>query len=195
MSSGTRSTQAPCAGLGAWHDRDDQEHADEGQREAGAHDDRGPPAPGARPGDQRDEEHAQRQRGDRQASLQRVVLQRDLQEDRDDDHRAAEGDLLKHLLGDPDAEVAASAKSPGSSRNGLPSRLRRTSQRASPKSPTAPTAMRAQHRLAALLPHQDAQHDAAHAHDRQRCADSVDASVPGVGDVLDEPDAQRARRR
>ena len=42
--------------------------------------------------------------------------------------------------------------------------------------------------LAALLPHQDAEHDAAHAHDRQHRADDVDAARPGVGDVVDQPD-------
>ena len=37
--------------------------------------------------------------------------------------------------------------------------------------PTAPTAMSSADELAALLPHQDAEHDAAHADDRQHRAD------------------------
>src|SRR5256885_264397 len=37
--------------------------------------------------------------------LHGVVLQRHLQEQRQDDHRPTEGDLLEHLLGNADAEV------------------------------------------------------------------------------------------
>ena len=56
-------------------------------------------------GEQRDREHAERQRRERQPGLHRVVLERHLQEERQRDHRPAEGDLLHHLLGDPDPEV------------------------------------------------------------------------------------------
>ena len=49
-------------------------------------------------------EHAERQRRDRQAGLHRVVLEHHLQVDRERDHRAAEGDLLEHLLGDAEPE-------------------------------------------------------------------------------------------
>ena len=42
--------------------------------------------------------------------------------------------------------------------------------------------------LPALLPDQDAEHDAAHADDRQHRADDVDLAGPGVRHVLDEPD-------
>ena len=41
----------------------------------------------------------------------------------------------------------------------------------------------------AFLPHQDAEHDAAHAQDREDGADHVDGPRPGVGGVTDEPDA------
>ena len=40
----------------------------------------------------------------------------------------------------------------------------------------------------ALLPHEDAEHDAAHADDGQNRADQVDLSRSGVGDVLDQTD-------
>ena len=43
--------------------------------------------------------------------------------------------------------------------------------------------------FAAFLPDQDAQHDAAHAQDGEDRADHVDAPGPGVGHVVDEPDA------
>ena len=42
--------------------------------------------------------------------------------------------------------------------------------------------------LAALLPDEDAEHDAAHADDGQDGADQVDLARSGVGDVLDEAD-------
>ena len=42
--------------------------------------------------------------------------------------------------------------------------------------------------LAALLPDQDPEHDAAHADDGQDRADDVDLAGAGVGDVADQPD-------
>ena len=63
-------------------------------------------------------------------------------------------------------------------------------QRARRRAPPADDADRQeQHRLAALLPHEDAQHDATHADDGQHGADDVDPAGPGVGHVADEPDA------
>jgi hypothetical protein len=46
----------------------------------------------------------QRERREGQARLQRVVLQHHLQVDRQHDHRAAQGDLLEHLPGNPGLE-------------------------------------------------------------------------------------------
>ena len=64
-------------------------------------------APLARPpsGEQRDAEHAERERRQGQAGLHRVVLERHLQEDRERDHRAAERDVLQQLPRDPGREV------------------------------------------------------------------------------------------
>ena len=59
----------------------------------------------------------------------------------------------------------------GSSRVGLPSRLRLTSHQASSASATAPSAMSSSDGLAAFLPDEDAEHDAAHADDGQHGAD------------------------
>ena len=57
------------------------------------------------PREQRDAEHAERERGDGEARLQRVVLEHHLEIDRQRDHRAAESDLLEQLLRDPKSEV------------------------------------------------------------------------------------------
>ena len=83
----------------------------------------------------------------------------------------------------------------GSISVGLPARLRRTSHQASEPSANAPIAISTRDRLAAFLPHEDAEHDATHAHDRQHRADHVDSRGPGVRHVLDQPDAATARRR
>ena len=48
--------------------------------------------------------------------------------------------------------------------------------------------------LAAFLPHQDAEHDAAHAEHGQDGADEVDAPGSGVRDVVDELDARQHDR-
>ena len=66
-------------------------------------------------------------------------------------------------------------KSPGSMSGSSPRRLRRTSHQARAPCETTPIAMSATDRLAALLPDEDAQHDAAHAEDREGSADEVDA--------------------
>ena len=49
--------------------------------------------------------------------------------------------------------------------------------------------------LAALLPHEDAEHDPAHAHHRERGTDEVDAARPRVGDVAHEPDVDEHHQR
>ena len=49
--------------------------------------------------------------------------------------------------------------------------------------------------LAAFLPDEDAEDDAAHADDGERGADQVDVAGSGVLDVADEPGARRARSR
>ena len=69
---------------------------------------------------------------------------------------------------------ASTANRSGSISVGLPCRLRRTSHQPSPTIATAPTAMSDADGLAALLPDEDAEHDAAHADHRQDRADDVE---------------------
>ena len=71
----------------------------------------------------------------------------------------------------------------------MPSRLRRTSQRASDPSATSADRDQDADELPALLPDEDADDDAAHADGRQQRADDVDVARAGVGHVLDRPQA------
>jgi hypothetical protein len=117
-------------------------------------------------------EHAQRERGDGEARQQRVVLQHHLQIDRQGDHRPTKGDLLEELLGDPEPEQLG--------REQLRVEQRRPPL---PLAPDEPPDQRRHgdhaerqergHGLSPLLPHQDAEHDAAHAQDGQDGADHV----------------------
>ena len=93
------------AGIRAGHDQDQQHHPDGEQGEPGPDDDAWPPLAGLLAGQQRDGEHAQRKRRQRQTGLHGVVLEHHLEEDRQRDHHAAERDLLQHLLGNPDPEM------------------------------------------------------------------------------------------
>jgi hypothetical protein len=61
--------------------------------------------PGLPAREQRDGEHRQGQRRERQACFERVVLEHHLQVDRQRDHHPAEGDLLERLAGDAEPEV------------------------------------------------------------------------------------------
>ena len=61
--------------------------------------------PGPLAGEQRDREHAQRERRERQPCLERVVLEHHLEVDRERDHQPAERDLLQRLGRDPEPEV------------------------------------------------------------------------------------------
>ena len=144
-------------------------------------------------GEDRDGEHGQRERGERQARLQRVVLELDLQEDRQRDHRPAERDVLQHLPGDPEPEVRE--------REQIRIEQRHLALAMAPHEPAGerPQRERAdrdqQHDVvAALLPHQDAQHHAAHPEDGQDRADPVDLPLARVRDVLDEPDLRQHDR-
>ena len=58
------------------------------------------PLAGAPPGDDGRGEHGQRQGSQRQPGLHGVVLEGHLQEERQRDHRAAQGDLLQQLSTD-----------------------------------------------------------------------------------------------
>ena len=153
-----------------------------------------PAPPGPLPGEQRDREHAQRQRREREAGLQRVVLEHHLQEDRQRDHRAAEGDLLQQLAADRRSGTASTRTGPG--RSARPCR-RACAGRATRRARQADGTDHEQQRdgLAALLPHQDPEHEPAHADDRQHRADHVDARAspcrarPGSGSIPDRTTA------
>ena len=103
------------------------------------------------------------------------------------DHGAAEGDLLEHLPADPQPEDLRWNRS-GSSSVDLALAFAPHEPVAEAASPTAPDRQEAPDGLAALLPDQDPEHDAAHADDREDGPDEVDAAVAGVGHVLDQPD-------
>ena len=103
------------------------------------------------------------------------------------------------------------ANSVGSSSVGFPWRLRRTSQYTRPAIAAAPIASSSRDRLAALLPHEDADDEAAHADHGEKRSDYVDRPITGVRHVPDaaasqqhdrdderldqEPDAPRQERR
>ena len=133
-------------------------------------------------------EHRERQRGERQAGLQCVVLQHHLQVDRQGDHRAAQGDLLHQL-----------------SRDAQPEQLRREQIRVDQRRLSLALAaheppgeqgqgddadcQQGGNGLATLLPHEDAQHDAAHGEHREHRTDDVDAPGSCVRHVADELEA------
>ena len=75
-----------------------------------------------------------------------------------------------------------------SSRAGFPSRLRRLSHQTSAPSARTPSGDQGPDRLAALLPHEDPEDDAAHADRGEDRADHVHALVSRVRNVVNEPD-------
>ena len=167
------------ARVGTGNDRDQRQHADRQQREPQPDDAARSPVAGPLGRQHRHPEHAEREWRERQAGLHGVVLEHHLQEDRQGDHRPAEGDLLHHLLGDADPE-------------GLGAEQIRIEQRQLPLSPASDEPVgqrcqrdRADHQqgsngLATLLPHEDAEHDAAHAEHGEDGANGVDATRPRV---------------
>ena len=183
----------PLVALGARHDGDDERHADERESEPRADEDRGTTAADPPARDQRDEEHAHRQRGDREPGFERVVAERDLKKDRDDDHRSAERDLLQHLLRDADPEVRRGEQG-RVDQHGLAVPLASDEPPRERAQPHDADREQREDRLAALLPDQDAEDDAAHADDGQAGTDPVDAAVARVRDVLHQAEP-RARRR
>ena len=81
------------------------------------------------------------------------------------------------------------AKSWGSSRVTFPCRFRRTSHQARSASPDGADRHQQADRLAAFLPDEDAEDEAAHADDGENRTCPVDLAGPRVGDVLDELDS------
>ena len=142
------------------------------------------------PGQQRHREHAERERSKGQAGLHRVVLERHLQEDRKRDHRAAQGDLLQHLLGDPDREVRESEQVRVEQRQ-LPLPLAAHQPVGQQRERDRTDRDQRSYRLAALLPHQDPQDDTTHAEDGQDRADHVDLPGPCVRHVTHELDLRQ----
>ena len=154
---------------------------------------RGAPAAGPSSGEDRDGEHRQRERSDGQARLQGVVLELDLQEDRQRDHRPAERDVLEHLPGEPDPEVRE--------REQLRIEQRHLPLAVAPHEPAGerPQRERAdrdqqQDVVPALLPHEDAEHHAAHPDHGQDRAAQVDLPLPRVRDVLEQPELRQHDR-
>src|SRR4029453_2211421 len=116
---------------------------------------------GLPPGQQRDREHAQRQRREREARLERVVLEHHLEVDRERDHHPAERDLLERLARDPEPEVLR--------REEADVEECRLALALPPLQPPHERPERDETRsderddgLAALLPDEDAEHEAAH---------------------------------
>ena len=139
-------------------------------------------------GDEGHPEHAERERRQRDPGLQRVVLEDHLEVDRKDDHRAAERDLLEHLLGDPEPKQLRAEEARVDQR--------RLSLALAPHEP--PDEQRHRQRaeeqelrdgLASLLPDEDPEHEAAHRDDREHGSDDVDPAGAGVRNVSHEPDA------
>ena len=85
-------------------------------------------------------------------------------------------------------------KSAGSISVGLPSRFRRTSHHANAASEIAPIAEEQADGLAAFLPGEDAQHQTAHAEDREDGTDEVDLARAGIRHVLHESAADQDDR-
>ena len=117
----------------------------------------------------------ERERRERQPGLHRVVLEHHLQEDRQGDHQAAERDLLQRLRRDAEPEVLR-AKEAGVDERGLSLALALAQPPGERAERDDADGDQRAHRLAALLPDEDAEHDAAHAERGEDRADDVDAA-------------------
>ena len=134
------------------------------QHESRSYEARRAPPPGALAGEQRNAEHGEGQGRERQAGLQRVVAEDELQVDRERDQQSPERYLLEDPLEDPEAEQLRREQR-GIEERGLALALpadepvHERSQRSHPEHE------KSRHGFAALLPDEDAEHDAAHADD------------------------------
>ena len=178
------------AGIAARHDRDQRRHADRQEREA--HPDDAARSARSRPlaGEERHAEHREREGRHRQTCLHRVVLEHHLQEDRDRDHRAAQSDLLQHLSGDPEPEHLRSEQVRVDQRR-LPLALAVDEPVAERSQSDRADDQECRDRLPALLPHEDAQDEAAHPEHRKHGSDRIDVSRSGVGHVADATDTRQ----
>ena len=134
------------------------------------------------PGEESDEEHAQRERSEREPGLQSVVLEHHLQVDRKRDHHSAEGDLLERLRRDAEPEVLR-AEELRVDQRGLALALT-SHQPPRERAETDRTGCE-QHsdRRAPFLPDENPEDDPAHADRRQDRADDVDPPVACVRDI------------
>ena len=126
-------------------------------------------------------------------AFHRVVLEHDLQVDRQRDHRAAQADLLKQLSRDSEPEQLGLEQ--------VRVQQHRLARALAPHQPPGqeperdhPERKQQTDRLTAFLPHQDAQHHAAHAENRQDGTHDIHAPRPGVFHITDQPDAQQHDR-
>ena len=142
------------------------------------------------PGEHGDPEHGERERRERHARLEGVVAPDELQEDRQRDQHPSQRDLLQEELEDADAEQLGREER-RIEQSGLAFALA-----------AAEPVHQARHRrhadreqcgdgLAALLPDEDADDEAAHADDREERADVVDRAVARVRHVADLPAPQQ----
>ncbi len=159
-------------------------------REARPDEARGAPASRPLAGEHGDEEHRQRERGEREPRLQGVVSEVELEVDGQRDEQAAERDVLKDALADSEAEelgleevrveqrglaLALSAAEPPDERDRADSAHRE--ENADP--------------LAALLPDEDAEHQQGHREDGEHRSHEIDAPVPGERLLADQPAAEQ----
>ena len=120
--------------------------------------------------------------------------QHHLQVDRQHDHRPAERDLLQQLPAHARCGRASTRNSSGSISVALPALLAAAQPPREPDHRDDPEADQQADVLAALLPDQDAEDDAAHADDGEHGAAPVDRARARVRHVLDEPDAREHDR-
>ena len=166
--------------------------------------------PALRPGEHGDAEHREGQGCERDARLERVVAPDQLEVDRQDDQEPAQRDLLEQDLGDAVAEQLGREQG-WIEQRGLALAL--ASDEPVHQAHHRSRADREEQRdgLAALLPREDPDDEAAHADHREERPRNVDRPVSGVGHVTDaaapqkddcdderldhEPDAPRQERR
>ena len=174
------------AGVRPWDERDQEHHRGGEQHEPRQDDDARAPPPRPPSGEQRDPEHGERERRERHARLEGVVAPDELQEDRQRDQHPAQRDLLQEELDNADAEQLGREE-----RRIEQSRLAFALAAAEPvhEGRHRCHADREQRRdgLAALLPDEHADDEAAHADDREERADVVDRPVARVRHVADLP--------
>ena len=116
-----------------------------------------------------------------------LYSKRHLQEQRQGDHGATEGDLLEHLLGDTDAEVQV-LEQVGVQQGGLPPALALDEPVGEQGQGDDTDGNDEADVATTLLPDQDAEDNAPHTDDGEDRTHEVDLARSRVGHVLDEAD-------